>query len=299
MKRLAAIVAVLVVIAVVAWRLLRTPVEERLMGALPGGQALYVYADAAGLRDSALFGPRLAELLGRRPAGYQLVARQFEAAAASIGAETVYVVAASGALPEAMLRSSLSDLGADCPHPLDEQSCLVEGVAVRRLGGGLVALSNGPEPADTSGSVVSLSTRAAEAVHDENALLWMAIDPGRFSELMRDPPEGWINLSLIARALIRAHSAELTLSEAAEGQVRLRLTAVCGNTEDARELEAMLGDLNGFGVAALRKAEIADWPEGLETMHVSVEESRTEAAWLLPAEPVLRLLEYTAGEPVP
>jgi len=290
MKRLAALVALLV-LGWGVWMMLRTPVEERLMAALPGNQALYVYADAARLRESSLFGPRLAQILGERPATYQLVARQFEAAAASVGSQTVYVVAAPGALPEAMLRRSLADLGADCEEPLDESSCAVEGVAVRMLDGGLVALASGPEPQGEVGGVAGLAERAAAAISEERALVWMAIDPGEFAELMRDPPEGWINLSLIARALIRARAVELTLSETGDGRIALRLNATCGNAEDAKELKAMLGDLNRFGAAALRKAKIRGWPESLETMHATVDGERTEATWGLASEDVLQLLE--------
>lgn len=290
MKRLAAIVALLAV-GWGVWLWLKTPVEERLMAALPDDQALYIYADATRLRKSSLFGPRLAQILGERPATYQLVARQFEAAAASVGSQTVYLVAASGALPEAMLRRSLADLGATCTAPLDESACELEGVGVRMLDGGLVALANGPEPKGSVGGVVGLAERAGAAVGEGEALVWMAIDPVRFAELMRDPPAGWINLSLIARALIRAQVVELTLSESEDGKIVLRLNATCINFEDATELEAMLGDLNRFGAAALRKAGIRGWPEGLETMEAGVEGARTEATWQLPPEDVLQLLE--------
>ena len=289
-------IVVLIVGGLGLWRLLREPAPVRLMRSLPSGQAAYLYFDAQRLKDSRLVGPRFDELFADRVAP-GLLADRVEAGAAAIGADTVYLVLAADA-PESLLRGSLEDLGADCARPLDEAACAAPGQAlsgmlsVRLLSGGVIGVANGPTAsaadglaAISGGGAARLAEPARAAVSD-GALLWMDVDPARLAAVMDDPPEGWINLSLIARALITADQARFTLSEEADGGLELLLRA---ETDEGAELVRVLEGLNKFGAAALGKGRSESsrrWGAALGSFRAEETDGGVEARWVVGAEAV-------------
>lgn len=289
-------VAAALLIAAGAWLFTRRePAELRLLRSLPSGQAVYVYFDADALRRSRLLSPHFEKALGASRS-HRLLADQVEAGAAAIGLDTIYVTLAAAA-PEPLLRGYLADLGADCRRPVNEAACAIPledspgALSVRLLPGGVIAVANGPSTsaadsmaAVSAGGASELAEPAAEAVKF-GALAWIEIDAPRLAAVMRDPPEGWVNLSLIARALINARRIRLTLTEpdAAE-TLALTLTA---DADEPEELAKMLEELSRFGAAALRKGrsrESALWASSLESFQASPGDGVVEARWSLEPE---------------
>ena len=269
------------------------------MRSLPAGQAVYVYFDAERLRESGAFGDAFERAVGDRNS-HQLVAKQLRAGAAAVGTDAVYVVLAAAA-PESLLRAYLEDLGAACERPLSEAACVVlpEGasypLAVRLLRGGVIAVTNSPDTSAADALTASgdgaaeLAAPARDAIA-AGALAWVEIDPPRLAAVMEDPPEGWVNLSLIARALINAETARITLSETGQGALEIRLRA---DTDEPEELSKMLEGLSRFGAAALRKSSSADaslWAEALEGFTAAPNENGVEGRWSLDAALLKNLL---------
>ncbi len=290
-------------------RFVADPAEVRLLRSLPSGQAVYAYFDAGRLRRSRLLGPRIEQVFFGNPAR-RLMAEQLEAGALAVGADTVYVVLAA-AVPEPWLRDYLDELGADCAQPLDEAACRTPlpdttsadatsadtsaadasaALSVRLLAGGVVGVANGPAPnaADSLAALsgagsLALAAPAAEAIA-AGALAWVEIDPPRLAAVMRNPPQGWINLSLVARALIHAQQVRLTLWETGDDLLLLRLQA---SSDDAEELARLLEGLNRFGAAALRKggsAETKLWARALESFAITPNDNGVVARWSLDIE---------------
>jgi hypothetical protein len=113
---------------------------------------------------------------------------------------------------------------------------------------------------------------------------------------MSDPPEGWINLSLVARALLTATHASMTLRDSGEERaVEARLEAVCGSEADAAELAKVLESLNELAATALRSGsakENQDWARALNEGFLAESRGRAVTArWLLPEDLLTEWLE--------
>lgn len=288
-----------------SWRFLGEPVEVRLLRSLPAGQAVYAYFDADRVRASRLLGPAVDQVLAENPTR-RLLAAQLDAGALAVGQDTIYLVLAA-AVPETWLRGYLGELGAECAQPLDEAACQAPrpdgsgSLSVRLLAGDVVAIVNGPDPnaADSLAAVsgdgaAALAAPAAQATA-AGALAWIEIDPPRLAAVMRNPPAGWINLSLVARALIHSPQARVTLFETGEDRLEVRLRAV---SDDAAELARLLAGLNRFGAAALRQGEGAEaslWADALDSFTVNANDNGVEGRWSLDAELLTRLLSSEAA----
>lgn len=274
----------------------RGPLEQRVLSRAPADSAIVGYAELEPLRESDLLGRLVRERLFDS-AGIAIVEPDVDAVAVAVASDEIIGLAA-GRFPLALVRRYLEQNGATCPAALDEQACSAPTsggfLSIRGLEPGLLGVTNGPRGdgadrlAAASGGDPRLAARARAAL-DGGALVWMAIDPRRLAETMSDPPEGWINLSLVARALLSAQQAALDLEDDEDRDaVRATLHAECGSAEDAEELGKMLESLNGLLVAALRTSSAESsqsWARALDSGFTQeAEQTQATAAWLLPEE---------------
>jgi len=274
----------------------RGPLEQRVLSRVPAGSAIVAYAELDALRGSDLLGRLVRDRL-RGSAGLALVEPDVEAVAVAVGRDEIVGLAA-GSLPFALVRSYLERQGASCPAPLDEAACSMPAtggfLSIRGLEPGLLGVTNGPRRDGADRLAAAGAADADLALHakgslDAGALVWAAIDPRLLAETMSDPPEGWINLSLVARALLSARRASLDLRDHPQGNaVRATLRAECDSAEDAVELGKMLESLSNLLAAALKTSDVASsraWAHALEE-RFEKETSGTSAAvhWLLPAD---------------
>ena len=274
----------------------REPLAERVLARAPRDASITVYAELDPLRKSDVLGRLLRErLIGA--GGFSIVEPDIDALAVTVGSQEIAGIAA-GRFPASLVRRYLEQQGAICPGPLDERSCSLPGanggqLSIRALGAGLIGLVHGPRPdgADAlAPSPSSVDGRAAKAraALDGGALVWIEIDPRRLAETMSDPPEGWINLSLIARALLSAEEAAVLLRDGDGGAIEATLQARCASAADATELEKMLESLNKLAAAALRTGQSErnhEWARTLEEGFSSRSEAEAVTArWLLPEQ---------------
>jgi hypothetical protein len=272
------------------------PLAERVLARTPPDASITAYAEMDSLRQSDVLGPLLRErLLGA--GGFSIVEPEVDALAVAVGSREIVGVAA-GRFPAALVRAYLEQKGAICPGPLDESACSMPGayggyLSLRAVGPGLVGLVHGPRPnaaddlAGTEAGAAGLAG-AARAALDEGALVWIRIEPRRLAETMSDPPEGWINLSLIARALLSAEEAAVLLRDGDEGAVEATLRARCGSATDAEELAKMLESLNKLAAKALSASSdqrSQEWAGVLEDgFRSEASANDVTVRWRLPAE---------------
>lgn len=296
-----AILAAAVVLGWFGWRrhVVAPDLESRLLGSLPADQALHLYVDAERIRGSAVLAPLVERLLAGGPE-WALAFGEIEAAAVSTGGEEVTLVAA-GRFPEPLLRRYLIARGADCPSRLSERACAAETdegsgyLSLRLLDFDLLAAVRSADPAaadrlvdPAAATAAELAPRARQALED-GAAAWMSINPPRFLELMREPPQGWVNLSLIARALLHAREAYFSIADGdgeEGGELRLLLEAGCRSAADAEQLRAMLADLSKFAKAAFEMGGTEKnrvWSAALGSLELNVEGTQVRALWRVDA----------------
>jgi hypothetical protein len=286
----------------------RGPLEQRVLSRVPAGASIVGYAELGPLRDSKLLGRLIRERL-LRSAGLSLVEPDVDAIAVAVGADEIVGLAA-GRFPFALVRRYLEQQGARCPAPLDERACALATsggfLSIRGLAPGLLGVANGPR-ADAADELAGdrlaadprLAARARAAL-DAGVLVWVSIDPRRLAETMSDPPEGWINLSLLARALLTADSASLDLEDEPDGTaVRATLRAACPAQADAVELAKMLESLNGLLAAALGMGgsqRSQAWARALDEGFLAETHDKTAAAsWSLPGDLLRESIELELG----
>jgi hypothetical protein len=283
----------------------RVSLPERVLTRTPSDASIVAYAELDALRASDLLGRILRESLGRA-AGFSLIEPDVDAIAVAVGSDEIVGLAA-GRFPLALVRRYLEQQGATCPSALDERACSLPSgdyggyVSIRGLEAGLVGVTTGPHPdsADRlAANVASGAVLAAEArgALEAGALVWISIDPRRLADTMSDPPEGWINLSLVARALLSAQRASLDLRDDEEREaVRATLTATCGSASDAAELSKLLESLNKLAVTALRSGGAEEdhaWADALwEGFSSRSRDREMTAEWSLPAAPAEKWLQ--------
>lgn len=241
-------------------------------------------------------------------AGLALVEPDVDAIAVAVGPDQIVGLAA-GRFPFSLVRRYLEQQGGSCPAALDEEACslVTPGgyLSIRGLDAGVLGVTNGPRAdaanglATAAASAPRLAARARAAL-DGGALVWMSIHPQRLAETMSSPPEGWINLSLVARALLSASEASLDLQDDEQRHtVRATLRAACASEEDAVELSKMLESLNGLLVAALgmSKSESSQaWAAALEQdFDVQSADNSATASWSLPENLLREAIELELG----
>lgn len=273
----------------------RGPLEQRVLGRAPSDASAVLYAELAPLRKSATLG-RLVRRRLSAARGLAMVEPDVDALAFAVGADEIVGLAA-GRFPTSLVQRYLEQNGASCPAALDEQACALtpEGthnvVSIRALDAGLLGVTAGPRPdgADRLAQAATfgpeLAARARTAL-DGGALVWVWIEPRRLAETMSEPPEGWVNLSLIARALLGAQDVSLSLRDGVNATVDATLEAECSSDADADELAKMLESLNGLGRTALRSSRSESsqaWAQALETgFSVRSDGEKAIARWQLP-----------------
>lgn len=288
--RLIAAIALVVAVAALGWWWRSPSLEERLLGRLPAEQAIHAYVDVAAVRRS----PVLREWIeAAAPSANLGLAGEFvRGAAVGVGVDQIAVVF-GGAFTESALKAYLEREGVACPGSLRDASCAVYAdrtggfLSLRLLGPGVAAVVNAPSR-EGANRLVALGDRnaarlagPASAALSSGAVVWASIDPRRLDEAMREPPEGWVNLSLVARALQHAETAQLTLTPADDGLVA-RLEARAADEAEAAELAKVLESLNGFSKAMIERygdADIAGWRDALETFRMETDEATVGIEW--------------------
>ncbi len=285
----------------------RGPLEQCVLSHAPAEASIVAYAELELLRDSNVLGRLVRERL-MASAGLRLVEPDVDAVAVALGSDEIVGLAA-GRFPLGLVRRYLEDNGASCPAALDERACSLSTpgglVSIRGLGDGLLGATLGPRPASADRLVAASVhgtglAEAARAALDRGALVWMKIDPRRLAETMSDPPDSWVNLSLVARALLSASEASLELEDAPEGgAVTATLRAECASEADAAELARMLESLSALAAHALRRSaseRSRAWANALaEGFHAEPQQTRTAASWQLPAALLEESVELELG----
>ncbi|MBI1356309.1 MAG: hypothetical protein GC160_18365 [Acidobacteria bacterium] len=294
----ALLLVLLAVVVGVWWSHLRPqPTLELLLGALPGEPAIVAYVDVPSLRRAPHLGPWIARKLAEQDDALPLAAG-VRGLSIALGQDSVYLVGALD-LTDAGAVSYLAQRKAGCSQPLDEAACASKASAggylsMRLLKDNLLAIAHSPDP--TAADRMSASNpdpvdeiAKARAALDSGAVVWAGLDPQALDAVMRNPPAGWVNLSLVARALRPADSAELLLREEGDG-IRLTLQAACPDDAAATELGAVLKALNkmaaGLAASAAGK-DLGAWRGVVDSLDVTVEGRSVRAHWTTPA----RLLE--------
>ncbi len=265
---------------------------EQLLGALPAEQALIAYIDVPAVRQAKTLGPWLDAKLAEQDDALPLAAG-VRGVSVAVGAQAIYLATALD-LSEAAAVSYLAQRRAGCAEPLDQEACVTVApsggnLSMRLLDDNLLGIAHSSDPAAADrlgqGSAVSESDlAAAQESLDGGALVWAGIDPRRLEAVMRNPPEGWVNLSLVARALGPAQKAQLTLRETGAAVV-MELLADCGDPDSATELESVLGGLNKMaGALMASSSDQGPWRQVVGSFQARSSGNEVTAAWTLPAE---------------
>jgi hypothetical protein len=281
------------------------PLAERVLSWAPDDASIVAYTELEPLRESEMLGRLVHERL-LESAELSIVERELDAIAVAVGSDEIVGLAA-GSFPVSLVQRHLESSGAICPAALDEQACSMPAgkrggyLSIRALDSGLIGLTNGPRPTAAAGLVATGSNSdawAAEALGalESGALVWISIEPRKLAETMSNPPEGWINLSLVARALLPAQTASVTLRDDREKSgIDAKLEAVCGSAADATELAKVLESLNKLAATALRSGSSEEshaWARALDEGFSSEGHAQAVTArWRLPEALVAKWLD--------
>ena len=286
---------------------------ELLFSQLPRDQAVQLYLDVEGLRSM----PGLAQIIAAGPNGTGPfgrinsdlgidVSRDVDSLAASMGTATL-TLAVTGNFNRPRIQQYLAQKGASCSALLGGLECAQESEGTAHIvwldpaQQNFLAVSNGPSleairelrsSRESNPAALASEMRAGIA---SSGFLWITIDPQRLGVAMRDPPEDWINLSLLANALQRSHRAVAALGPLADGQIEFRLQALCFSAEEAEKQSSLLKGLFSFAAAALdagRGEQPAEhgWSALLRSADVTAVETRAEVRILLGTERLTQLL---------
>jgi|GEM_PF-2428619 len=286
------LIAVLAAGAWYWWNRRQGSTVERLLGALPDEQALIAYIDVPALRRAPTLGPWLDAKLAEQNDALPL-ASGVRGVSVAVGANAIYLATALD-LSEAAAVSYLAQKRAGCTEPLDRAVCTTAApsggtLSMRLLDDNLLGITHSTDPAAAERLGAGSALREADLVAaqqslDGGALIWAGLNPRRLEAVMRNPPEGWVNLSLVARALGPAQHAYLTAREGVGG-VTLELHADCGDPASANELQSVLGGLNKMAGGLMASASSGTpWKQVVDSFHARVEGDSVKATWTLPAE---------------
>ena len=286
---------------------------ELLFGQLPRDQAVLLYLDVEGLRSI----PGLAQIIAAEPDGSGPfrginnhlgidLSRDVDSLAASLGTATL-TLAVTGNFDHSRIEQYLSEKGAACRARVGTLECVQESegnttiVWLDPAQQNFLVVSNGPSLKAIRKLRSGREPNSAGLASDMRAgigssgFLWIAIDPRRLGVAMRDPPEHWINLSLLANALQHSHRAVAQVGLLADGQIEFRLQALCSSAAEAEKQSSLLKGLFSFAAAALdagrgEKPAEHGWSALLRSAEVTAVETRAEARILLGTERLTQLL---------
>ena len=286
---------------------------ELLFSQLPRDQAVLLYLDVEGLRSL----PGLSQIIAAEPDGSGPfrginndlgidASRDVDSLAASIGTATL-TLAVTGNFNHSRIEQYLSQKGASCSALLGGLECAQESerttyiVWLDPAQQNFLVVSSGPSFEAIRELRSSREPNSAGLASDMRAgigssgFLWLAIDPRRLGVAMRDPPEHWINLSLLANALQHSHRAVAHVGLLADGQIEFRLQALCSSAEEAEKQSSLLKGLFSFAAAALdagrgEKPAENGWSALLRSAEVTAVETRAEARILLGMERLTQVL---------
>ena len=286
---------------------------ELLFSQLARDQAVLLYLDVEGLRSI----PGLAQIIAAQPDGSRPfrginndlgidLSRDVDSLAASMGTATL-TLAVTGNFNHSRIEQYLSEKGAPCGARLGTLECVQESdgnttiVWLDPAQQNFLAVSNGPSleairelRSSRESNPAALASEMRAGI-GSSGFLWLAIDPRLLGVAMRDPPEDWINLSLLANALQHSHRAVAHVGLLADGRIEFRLQALCSSAEEAEKQSSLLKGLFSFAAAALdagrgeKPAENA-WSALLRSAEVTAVETRAEARILLGMERLTQLL---------
>lgn len=288
MKAAGLILVVLACGVFLFWRFRPLGPIERTLSRLPPGLAIEAYVAPAVLeRAPGAFGAADLDL-----------ADAADALALGLGRGQLYAVA-SGAFDAVDTRSKLESAGIECPSSFPAAACVGmrgrDWLSVSLLDEDLLGVSYG---ANKQGVGELAKARAGsqdelERVRGEirsRALLWAAIRSRRLDEIMASPPEGWINLSLLARALRNAPVAYLTVRPSPlANSLSLELEAPCPSEAEAAELRGIVEELNRFALKLTEKQQAEDWRPMLESLELEQEGTVVSAKWSLREQDLKKL----------
>ena len=286
---------------------------ELLFSQLPRDQAGLLYLDVEGLRSI----PGLAQIIAAEPDGTGPfrginndlgidLSRDVDSLAASMGTATL-TLAVTGNFNHSRIEQYLSEKGASCSALLGGLECAQESerttyiVWLDPAQQNFLVVSSGPSLEAIRELQSSREPNSARLASEMRAgigtdgFLWLAIDPRLLGVAMRNPPEHWINLSLLANALRHTHRAVAAMRPRADGQIEFRLQALCSSAEEAEKQSSLLKGLFSFAAAALdagrgEKPAEHGWSALLRSAEVTAVETRAEAGILLGMERLTQLL---------
>lgn len=282
-------------VAAGAWLWLRNqhqqPTVEVLLRALPAQQAVIGYIDVPALRRAPKLGPWLDAKLAEQGQDLPLAAG-VRGVSMALGADSIYFATGLD-LSQAAAVGYLAERRAGCTQPLDEAVCSQPGsnggfLSFRLLDDNVLGVAHSSdaqaaERFELEGQVRNRETATARTALDRGALAWADLDPLRLDEIMRNPPEGWVNLALIARALKPAETASLSVREM-DGKIEVTLSARCGSEADAVELKALLDGLNKMASALLSAKPTSPWKSAVDSFRAAAQDQEVEGIWVLPGE---------------
>lgn len=155
-----------------------------------------------------------------------------------------------------------------------------------------------PAPSSLALPATRQTLEHAKAPLSEQPLLAYAyLQTLPFTELMSDPPEGWLNLSILANALRWTAEAQATL-RLDNGVVRLEIKALTDSPDSAQKTAELLGGLSSFAQAAWNWGDpdtARAWAAVFESAEFSTDGAYASGHWRIPGELIETLLEEPAA----
>ena len=279
---------ILACVAFLAWRFRPLGPIERTLSPLPAGLAVEAYVAPAALE----------RMSGRLDALELDFADPAAALALGLGARQVYAVA-TGEFDVDVLRTELANAGLTCLERFPTAPCVGprkrDWLSVALLDDELLGVSYGVEREGVrrlmeAGPIDGANLERVRAAVRSGALLWAAVRSGPLDRIMASPPEGWINLTLAARALRNAPVAYLTLTpDPLANALRLELEAPCPGEPEAAELRGILDELNRFAAKIAENQRAEQWLPLLESFELDQRGTVVGAAWSLSERDIARL----------
>ncbi len=282
------ILVILACCAFLAWRFRPLGPIERTLSRLPLGLAIEAYVAPAAMHRAQ----------GRLRAADLAFADGADALALGLGPRQIYAVA-TGGFDAADLRAKLQQAAVPCPPEFPAAPCVGirerDWLSVALLDHDLLGFSYGAardgvsslrEPGDDPDAKMDRVRRDIRA----GALVWAAVRARSLDRIMASPPEGWINLSLVARALLNAPVAYLTLRpDPLANSLLLELEAPCTDEAAGAELRGILEELNRFALKLAEKQENPEWKPLLESLNLRLDEATVTATWSLHEQDIAKI----------
>lgn len=281
------VVACVAYLAVRFWP--RDHVQE-LLRQVPAEAAVLAFIDVPGLTEEA------ANASVDLPWSIGLAPNRLDAISVALTADHELHAAAGGDFSASLIDALLAFQGSQCEASVGVAPCAVDlgnGPILLRVVRSGTLVTTTADALNTSSSAVFNSDEVRAALSG-GALIWAAIDPQLLAAAMEDPPAGWLNLQIFARALELAHTAYLTVNPLEGDNVLLRIEAHC-DSADSEQLEQVLTGLNDMSLALLSRDPVGveQWAPILESFESSRQAETVRVEWTLPTERLAELLGPT------